>query len=247
MKKVIKIICIVLGIIIMLGIIFFSIDNYRVSKGQTPIFCIKNPAGVIADGGTAEYFGLGYKVIDFNTLAGYDEIKIGTWFMKYEDFSSEMAEYELKFESETTANENSEYNYSKTVNDVIVKLNIPEGWNYEETTDTQNENEKFTLTFYKTSKDKSASLNFYTNKFAVCGTGLEQKEITLNNGKTAEVGYYDGNENWDFISFYKSNNPYLAFINNGLDDDESQEVLELAKTINFDSGDEEPTRKLILW
>ena len=41
------------------------------------------------DGGTKEYYGLGYKVIDFNMLNGYDEIKIGSWFMKYEDFENE--------------------------------------------------------------------------------------------------------------------------------------------------------------
>ena len=45
------------------------------------------------DGGTIEYFGLGYKVIDFNMLNGYDEMKIGSWFMKYEDFENEFNDY----------------------------------------------------------------------------------------------------------------------------------------------------------
>ena len=47
------------------------------------MFCIPNPAGIYLDGGTIEYFGLGYKVIDFNRLSGYDEVKVGTWFMDY--------------------------------------------------------------------------------------------------------------------------------------------------------------------
>jgi len=42
------------------------------------------------DGGTTEYFGLGYKVIDFHSLAGFDDVKIGTWAMQYEDFEEEM-------------------------------------------------------------------------------------------------------------------------------------------------------------
>ena len=93
MKKGIKILLIVIGIIIILGLIFFAVDYSRVKKQEKPIFCIQHPAGVIMDGGTIEYFGLGYKVIDFNRLNGYDEIKIGPWFMKYEDFENEFNNY----------------------------------------------------------------------------------------------------------------------------------------------------------
>ena len=93
MKKGIKVLLIILGIIIILGLIFFAIDYNGVQKQEKPIFCIQNPAGVIRDGGTIEYFGLGYKVIDFNMLNGYDEIKIGSWFMQYEDFENEFNDY----------------------------------------------------------------------------------------------------------------------------------------------------------
>ncbi len=97
MKKSFKIIGIILGVIIILGIIFFIVDYNRVQKQEKPIFCIKNPAGAIKDGGTVEFFGLGYKVIDFHTLTGFDDIKIGTWFMDYNDFNEEMKIYEEKF------------------------------------------------------------------------------------------------------------------------------------------------------
>ena len=93
MQKLLKVIGIVLGIIVVLGIVFFIVDYNRVQKQEKPIFCIQNPAGIINDGGTIEYFGLGYKVIDFHTLAGYDDIKIGSWFMDYNDFEEEMKEY----------------------------------------------------------------------------------------------------------------------------------------------------------
>lgn len=93
MKKWIKVLLIVLGVIIILGLVFFAIDYNRVQKQEKPLFCIQYPAGVIRDGGTIEYFGLGYKVIDFNMLNGYDEIKIGSWFMKYEDFENEFNNY----------------------------------------------------------------------------------------------------------------------------------------------------------
>ncbi len=188
MKKVAKVVGIVLGIIVVLGIVFFLIDNYRVSKQLKPIFCIQNPAGVIKDGGTIEYFGLGYKVIDFHTLAGFDDIKIGTWFMKYEDFNSEMRKYEIRFEEEIKRN------YSKTIDGITIKLNVPSEWNYEEIEVSKKDNFKFALKFYKSSKEKNATLYFYHNVFAVCGTGLTSEKITLNNGKEANIGYYDGNE-----------------------------------------------------
>ena len=98
MKKALKVIGIILGIIIILGLIFFVVDYNRVKNNERPIFCISNPAGTISDGGTVEFFGLGYKVIDFHTLAGFDDIKIGTWFMDYNDFEEEMKAYEKIFE-----------------------------------------------------------------------------------------------------------------------------------------------------
>ena len=107
MKKGLKILFIIIGIIIVLGIVFFVVDYNRVQKQEKPIFCIQNPAGIINDGGTIEYFGLGYKVIDFHTLAGYDDIKIGSWFMDYNDFDEEMKEYEERFEEALRQNEDT--------------------------------------------------------------------------------------------------------------------------------------------
>ena len=107
MKRGLKIIGCVLGIVIILGLIFFVVDYTRVKNGKNPIFCIRNLAGIYMDGGTIEYFGLGYKVIDFHTLAGYDDIKIGTWFMNYNDFQEEMKKYEEKFEEEMRKSEYS--------------------------------------------------------------------------------------------------------------------------------------------
>mgnify|MGYP005771131747 CR=1 FL=1 len=110
MKKGLKICFSIIGVIVILGIAFFVIDYNIVKKQEKPIFCIKNPAGIYRDGGTIEYFGLGYKVIDFNTSAGFDDIKIGTWFMDYNDFEEERNAYEKKFEENLQSNE--EFNRS---------------------------------------------------------------------------------------------------------------------------------------
>lgn len=103
MKKELKILFIVLGIIVVLGAIFFVIDYDRAKKQEKPIFCIN--IATYQDGGTKEYLGLGYKVIDFHTLEGFDDIKIGTWFINYNDFNEEMKVYETKFEEELRKNE----------------------------------------------------------------------------------------------------------------------------------------------
>lgn len=112
MKKRLKIVFIVLGIIVVLGVTFFAIDYNRVKEQEKPIFCIN--VATCLDGGTKEYYGLGYKVIDFHTLKGFDDIKIGTWFMDYNDFKEEMKVYETKFEEELQKDD-----YNNIGNDVF--------------------------------------------------------------------------------------------------------------------------------
>lgn len=93
MRRILKKVLLVIMIIAIIGIIFFCIDYKRVQKQQLPLFCIK--IITYLDGGTQVYLGMGYKVIDFNTLGGYDEIKIGTWFMDIDDFNDESKRYKV--------------------------------------------------------------------------------------------------------------------------------------------------------
>ena len=95
MTKVLISIIIAVIIIAALGGIFFLVDYNRVMDDKRPIFCI-NLTGTILDGGTKEFHGLGYKVIDFHTISGFDDIKIGTWLMEYDDFYDEIEQYNKK-------------------------------------------------------------------------------------------------------------------------------------------------------
>lgn len=88
MNKKLKGILIIVGILVLLALICFCVDYSRVKKQEKPIFCIN--LATYRDGGTKEYYGLGYKVIDFNRIDGYDEMKIGSWLMKYEDIANEI-------------------------------------------------------------------------------------------------------------------------------------------------------------
>lgn len=122
MRKGIKVVLIILGVIIILGLIFFAVDYNRVRNGEKPIFCI-NTANA-NDGGTKEYLGLGYKVIDFNRLDGYDEVKIGAWSMKYEDFENEYN----KQENKTNYTNNKKYkDLSEVPEDYPMEQAIKEG------------------------------------------------------------------------------------------------------------------------
>ena len=91
MKKKLLILCgIIITVILILSITFFIIDNNRVNNGELPIFAKK--VATANDGGTTEYMGIGYKVIDYNKLNGYDKIHIGSWFMKYDSSLGEILE-----------------------------------------------------------------------------------------------------------------------------------------------------------
>lgn len=115
MNKKLKILLIILGIIFIIGIVFFTIDYNRVQKQEKPIFCLN--VTTYKDGGTKEYYGLGYKVIDFHTLEGFDDVKIGTWFMKYKDFEAEMKLYEDKFNKQFNNNDDEFYAKIKKISE----------------------------------------------------------------------------------------------------------------------------------
>lgn len=77
------IICIIL--IIIIAIIFFIIDYSRVKSQKTPIFCLNMDSMTYTDGGTKQYFGLGYKVIEYKKMSGYHGIHIGSYFLQYDE------------------------------------------------------------------------------------------------------------------------------------------------------------------
>jgi len=73
--------------------VFFLIDYSRASEGKSPLFCVQEDA--VNDGGTVIYKGIFYKVIDYHKTINYskniyyDDVKIGTYGLKYEDYESE--------------------------------------------------------------------------------------------------------------------------------------------------------------
>jgi hypothetical protein len=78
----------VLIVLIIASLVTKYIDTANVSTGHEPECCIKI---VSADGGKVTYWGLGYKVVRYVGVSPeepYEDnigVKMGSWFMKYED------------------------------------------------------------------------------------------------------------------------------------------------------------------
>ena len=81
-KKIRKISTIIVIIIIVLGILI-AIDIILVSKKNIGPFLAINTK-TYNDGGTKEYYGLGYKVIKYNQKVGRRDTVIGSWSIKYD-------------------------------------------------------------------------------------------------------------------------------------------------------------------
>ena len=134
---------------------------------------------------------------------------------------------------ETVDNQKDGKKYYKEIDNIKLELNIPNSWNYEETIQNEeNDFYKYALKLYKNNENQYAMLYFYNNPFGVCGTGRTSKNISLNNGKEATIGYYDGNKNWSDISFYNINKN-IAVMNYGLINEDADEAIQFIKTINI--------------
>lgn len=76
----------ILGLICIVWLAFFITDISLAKLNRSPIFAV--PIVMYKDGGSTEYYGLGYKVIKYVKLTaenGAEVIKtdFGTWFMKF--------------------------------------------------------------------------------------------------------------------------------------------------------------------
>lgn len=170
-------------------------------------------------------------LIDLDRMKKGKEIVFSTWGAKYSPVvinnSNENGE---NINSNNTENYQT---YSKTIDNTKLELNIPNEWKYKEMPrDEENDFYKYALKLYKNNENQYAILYFYNSAFGVCGTGRTSKDISLNNGKEATIGYYDGNKNWSDISFFNIN-PNIAVINYNLIDTDAEEVVEFIKTINI--------------
>lgn len=119
--------------------------------------------------------------------------------------------------------------YEKVLDGVSISFTKLDGWKYEELPAT--EEYKFSLKFYKSSKDKYATLYFYNTMSAVCGTDRRVDTLNLNNGNKLNVGYSTADNIWRDI-FFSLSSKDIVIINHTLDKVEAENFLEMVKTFD---------------
>ena len=101
-------------IIIVFLLILVTVDVIAVSKYNVgPFFAINTKT--YKDGGTKEYYGLGYKVIKYHQLQGRRDTEVGSWGLKYNDKAFTVQDLDLAIN--LSDNKNDTYNnyYKKFV------------------------------------------------------------------------------------------------------------------------------------
>ena len=169
----------------------------------------------------------GMFLIDKNRMNNNKPVVFSTWGYKY------APPVEKENITETVPNiEPQNKNVTipvKEKEDLLITL--LDGWKYEFSGDATDEYE-YAIKFYKSDENKAMTLLSYKRMFGVCGTGLEMKELILEDGNTANVGFYDNNETWSFVTFNVSEDEIVAH-NQGLSLEESNEALSMFKTLKF--------------
>lgn len=116
---------------------------------------------------------------------------------------------------------------------------IPAGWECETyLTDSSDQgNGLYGIRFYPESVNNGYIEIAYIDFFGVCGTGLEEKTVTVA-GNSANIGTYDGHEYWDFISFGDQYEGIVA-LTYSVDDWWSgyeDQVMDILDTVSFDKN-----------
>ncbi|MBQ7349676.1 MAG: hypothetical protein IJW56_02180, partial [Bacteroides sp.] len=88
-----------------------------------------------------------------------------------------------------------------------ITLTIPHDWEYE--TERGNSPDEYCISFWPADQTEGKIKMWYYTAFGVCGTGLEEKEITVGEYE-AWQGTYDNKKVWDFISFRGMAGSYVA-------------------------------------
>ncbi|MGN0453398.1 MAG: immunoglobulin-like domain-containing protein [Ruminococcus sp.] len=116
-----------------------------------------------------------------------------------------------------------------------ITLTIPRDWKYE--TERGNNSGEYCISFWPADQVEGKIKMRYYNAFGVCGTGLEEEEITIGSYKACK-GTYDNKKVWDFISFADMPGSYVA-INEGADKWWSQygdEAMQILSTVKIAEG-----------
>ena len=113
-RKLYKRIINIVFVILMLSMIMISVDVISVARyDKGPFFAVKTKT--YKDGGTKEYYGLGYKVIKYNQIQGRRDIEIGLWNLPYNTEPTNLKDLDLAIEFTNNPKETYEKYYKEFV------------------------------------------------------------------------------------------------------------------------------------
>lgn len=173
----------VLFVLVMIIMLIISVDVICITRYNIgPFFAINTKT--YKDGGTKEYYGLGYKVIKYNEITGRRDTQIGFWNMKYstEPLVIEDIDLAIEFQNHPEPTANKYYKKYLKILSTIKKIDSENNIIFLEYTDPDG---KYTLeTNCKMASRKDALVNYKINdKVSVKGTvsSFSIKEATKTN------------------------------------------------------------------
>ena len=182
-----KMIINIVFVVVLLIIAMISIDIVRVAKYEKrPLFAINNKT--YKDGGSKEYMGIGYKVIDYNQLQGRRDIEIGTWNLKYNNNPITIQDIDLAIELNN--DENKTYtNYYKKFVRVITTLQKVDKKNKKLVLGYNDEDGKYSVDFNCDLVDEQLNIDSFEEgkQITVIGTIKDYKSKTKNNNRTIYI------------------------------------------------------------
>lgn len=175
----------IIFIIIIILLIFITIDVVCVAKYEKgPFFAIKTKT--YKDGGTKEYYGIGYKVIKYNVLQGRKDTQIGFWSMPYSITPTEIEDIDLAIEFQHTPEKTAEKYYKQylKVESTIKSINKEKNELVLEYTDPDG---KYTLQIKCEMASAKSELESYTEKEKVNIKGTVYKFSVKDDNKLNTV------------------------------------------------------------
>lgn len=172
----------------------------------------------------------GAYLIDMNCMKNNKPVVFSTWWYQYvppvkiDETINYLEEKKITDEKQAVYDDGNEY----------LNLTIPNDWESESITELTNDMYRCGLKIYPKNSEKCMSV-YCANRFGVCGTGLKVEKINLDNGIEVEVGYYNGNENWEY-AYFEDGEFKIAAWNSGLVGENANIALETLKTIKYDKN-----------
>ena len=182
-KRIINIVFIVIFLILT----FIAVDVIAVSRYDVgPFFAIKTTT--YKDGGTKEYYGIGYKVIKYHQVQGRRDKEIGFWNLKYNTNPVDLKDVDLAIEFQNDYEKASKKYYKKFIRltSTIKKIDTK---NNTLTLQYLDDEGKYTLEIICKMADKKSNLDelVNSNKADIIGTVKKFETKTKNSSNKVYI------------------------------------------------------------